>query len=58
MITSPLGKLVLPLVQDEVQKFVIHLAVEDRPFATARATRMMVVENEEFSHASQAAGRR
>jgi hypothetical protein len=27
---------------------VVHLAEEDRPFATARAVRVVIVENEEF----------
>jgi hypothetical protein len=48
MITSPLGEFVLLLIHNEIHEFVVHLAIEDRPFATPRATRVVIVDNEEF----------
>jgi hypothetical protein len=48
VVTSPFGKLVLILIQVEVQEFMVHLTEEDRPFATTRATRVVIVKNKEF----------
>jgi hypothetical protein len=48
VVTSTFREYVLLLIQDEVQEFVVHLTIEDWPFTTTRATRVVVVENEEF----------
>lgn len=49
MVTSPLWEFVLFLKHDEVQKFMVHLTEEYRPFSATGASRVMVVLDEKFT---------